>query len=143
MKRLASNLLIGVLIGLVALCVTTEVMGFAYVNNGLSQYVVESLFTGGASKVILSICTGILTGIYLYASDSDISEWKKIIVMFALATVGMIYIFILKQLEMPEEMLLNGFVYLVITWGITAVYETINKEIIKKDIKKINEKLKK
>ena len=143
MKRLFISLLIGILIGLVSLCVTTEVMGFVYVNNDLSEYVSNELFVDGGTKVILSICAGTLVGILIYIYDCDIKEWKKMISLIIVMFAGFAYSLLLKAFGMPMEKILNSFIYYTILIGVYAVFETINKEILKKDIKKINEKLKK
>ena len=142
MKRLGINLLIGVLIGLVALCVTTEVMGFVYVNEGLSEFIETSLFTGLAKKLILSISAGLLIGIYLYIEGSDISHWKKVIAYTSSIGIVIFFIVLMKNFETMADSI-NYAVYYAISMGICALYSSIKDLLLKKDIKKINEKLQK
>ena len=142
MKRLVINLLIGVLIGLVALCVTTEIMGFVYINEGLPEFIETSLFTGLARKLVLSISAGLLIGIYLYIEASDISHWKKVIAYTSSIAIVIFFMALMKNFATMADNI-NFAVYSAISLAICMLYFAIKDFLLKKDIKKINEKLNK
>ena len=143
MKRLLVSLVIGVFIGLVALCVTTEVMGFVYVNNNLTEYVVTELFTELELKLIFSVSAGLFIGIVLYVADSDINEWRKVIAYISSLAMVIVYMFIMNKIGVSTAKAIDGIVYFTISMLGIATYMTITREILKRDIKQINEKLKK
>ena len=73
MKKLLLNILMGIIISIAAMGITTLWLGAMYTNNGFLDLVIDDLFSNVGIKFILACLGGIIVGIFNYIG----SKYKK------------------------------------------------------------------
>ena len=87
MKKLLLNMVIGIIISIAVLGVTTLWLGTIYAYNGFTDLLIEELFSNIESKVLLVSLGGIIAGIFNYIGlkYKNKSVWINILPVFLLA----------------------------------------------------------
>lgn len=138
MKKLISNIVLGIIISIVTLGIVTQTLGSILTQNNQTEWLIQELFTNGGIKFLTICLNGLLVGILVYLiqkyekSNKIIYSFLYAIVMFGIIIlinrlVGYTYIFIVA--------------YIAVMCLIMCILDFCKYISVRKDINDINRRL--
>lgn len=137
MKKLLLNIVFGVIVAVVAMSLSTSIVGIILVNEGQIEWMVEELFTNVETKVLMASVGGFAIGVSSYL-NRKYEETNKVL-SFVCSMIGIIIVIFL--INLTSYTIVFKVTYLSVLALIICILEFARYISDKKDINAINQKL--